>query len=932
MAKSDKNGNQQRLFNTRLVPGREGSGKLFEEEMVTDDGPVECLGMTFENDEKRREYFLEKLREKLQDPEFRKIEGFPIGEDEDILALSDPPYYTACPNPFIGDFIKQHGEPYDPDVPYSREPFASDVSEGKNDPLYRLPSYYTKVPPRAIQKYLEHYTEPGDVVLDAFCGSGMTGIAALTDRLSGKKRAGTKAAYESRFPILIDLSPLASFTAAILNSPILPDLAAGNGGAVADVVTREILPLYASSWDGEATVSFDYAVWSDWGECSECGCSFLLYDATVDFENKRMQSQYPCPECGATLKSRSQKKLFTTEYDPWLNKPVSIAKTTLVLLSRRLGNQAVRREASIMDTNLAEEVGKREVTRIPNEIEYSHMTHERNNLPEYWGINYIHQFYTRRNYYAIDRLLSMTAEGKRRTALFAVLTMLDNNATRRNRFYVDKRRPKGSPVGPLSNTLYVPTVQTETNVGLKVLSVLEEAAKLKAVWPRQRALVSTQSATALSQIPEHTVDFVFTDPPFGGNINYSEQSILGEWWLGVSTNNKAEAITNTAQKKGLVEYQEIMTQCFREYYRVLKPGRWMVVEFHNSSNAIWAAIQQALEASGFVIATVALLDKIHSTLHQDHKAAAVDKDLAITVYKPNGGLEERFKLEAGTEEGVWDFVRTHLKQLPVFLPRENQAAIIAERQHYLLFDRMVAFHVQRGVTVPISAAEFYLGLSQRFPERDGMFFLTEQVAEYDKKRMTVKEVLQLQLFVSDEATAIQWLKQQLTRKPQSFQDIHPQFIKEIGGWQKHEKPLELSDLLRENFLSYDGKGEVPSQIHSYLSSNFKELRKLAKDDPALKAKAKDRWYVPDPNKAGDLEKLRERALMREFEEYRESKQKRLKVFRLEAVRAGFKKAWQEREYATIIAVARKIPDNVLQEDPKLLMWYDQAVTRAGEDE
>jgi len=146
---------------------------------------------------------------------------------------------------------------------------------------------------------------------------------------------------------------------------------------------------------------------------------------------------------------------------------------------------------------------------------------------------------------------------------------------------------------------------------------------------------------------------------------------------------------------------------------------------------------------------------------------------------------------------------------------------------------------------------------------------------------------------------------------------------------ENEKPLELSELLKENFLLYDGKGEVLSQIHSYLSSNFKELRNLAKDDPALRAKGKDRWYVPDPNRAGDLEKLRERALMREFEEYRESKQKRLKVFRLEAVRSGFKKAWQERDYATIIAVARKIPEKILQEDPKLLMWYDQALTRMG---
>ncbi len=113
------------------------------------------------------------------------------------------------------------------------------------------------------------------------------------------------------------------------------------------------------------------------------------------------------------------------------------------------------------------------------------------------------------------------------------------------------------------------------------------------------------------------------------------------------------------------------------------------------------------------------------------------------------------------------------------------------------------------------------------------------------------------------------------------------------------------------------------------SPNSGELRNLPKDHERLRAKAKHRWYVPDPNRFADVGKLRERALLHEFEEYRESKQRRLKVFRLEAVRAGFKKAWQERDYATIIAVAHKILEDVLQEDPKLLMWYDQALTRMG---
>jgi hypothetical protein len=50
--------------------------------LTRDSGPVTCLSMTFLNDEERRKHFLEKLREKLKDPDFRKIDGFPVGSDE----------------------------------------------------------------------------------------------------------------------------------------------------------------------------------------------------------------------------------------------------------------------------------------------------------------------------------------------------------------------------------------------------------------------------------------------------------------------------------------------------------------------------------------------------------------------------------------------------------------------------------------------------------------------------------------------------------------------------------------------------------------------------------------------------------------------------------------------------------------------------------
>lgn len=151
----------------------------------------------------------------------RNIEGFPIGTDEDIIALSDAPFYTACPNPFIEDFIKEYGTPYDEATDnYHREPFAADVSEGKNEPIYMAHSYHTKVPYKAITKFIEHYTNPGDLVFDGFCGTGMTGVAA---RALGEKSFYVDA-YEdnSRHAIVSDLSPVASFLASNYNSLIDP--------------------------------------------------------------------------------------------------------------------------------------------------------------------------------------------------------------------------------------------------------------------------------------------------------------------------------------------------------------------------------------------------------------------------------------------------------------------------------------------------------------------------------------------------------------------------------------------------------------------------------------------------------------------------------------------------------------------------------------
>lgn len=937
--------NRDSLFQSKLVPGKPGSGRLFDEELTVQDGPVTCLGMTFANDAERRAYFTEKLREKLKDPEFRKIEGFPIGADDDILALSDPPYYTACPNPWLTDFIAEwEAAKATGNAPYHREPFATDVSEGKTHPVYKAHAYHTKVPHLAIVPSILHYTEPGDIVLDGFSGSGQTGVAAqwcgtapasyraeLEKKWKAEGRPAPK--WGARHCVLNDLSPTATFISSNYNQPFDVKAFASAASKLLADVEQELGWMYETLHsDGTTKGRIEYTVWSEVFTCPNCAGDVVFLDEALDEDTKRVQESFPCPHCQAQVSKRSLQKSYETVFDSALDSTLQKPKRVPSLISYKVGKTRYEKKPGQADLDVLRKIAALDLpgclpkTALP----YMHMTHERARMDKS-GVTHIHHFFLPRAAQALGamwRRARSHPDVRMRHMLMFFVEQAFWTASLLNRY-----RPTGySQVNQyMTGVYYVASQHAEPSPWYILDGKADRLPKaFEAAYARKTGtVIATCSTTAKLSLPDVSIDYIFTDPPFGENIYYADLNFLVESWYGVLSNTSAEAIVDRAKNKALPDYQELMRQCFAEYYRVLKAGRWITIVFHNSRNAVWNAIQEALQAAGFVVADVRTLDKKQGSYRQV-TSTATKQDLVISAYKPNGGLEERFQLSAGTEQGVWDFVSTHLKNLPVFDQAGNRGKTIAERTDFRLYDRMVSFHVLRGVTVPLSASEFYAGLAQRYVSRDGMYFLPEQTVEYDRKRLTVEEVDAPELFVLDEATAREWLREYLKRRPSTFQELHPQFIREIGGWQKHETPLELSELLGQNFLCYDGNGPVPEQIHAYLSSNWKELRNLAKDDPALRAKARDRWYVPDPNKAGDLEKLREKALLKEFDAYKQEK-KKLKVFRLEAVRAGFKKAWADRDYATIVAVADKIPANVLEEDPKLLMWYDQATTRMGGD-
>ncbi len=906
-------------------------------------GSVECLGQTFESDAARREHYLELLAEKLRDLEFRKTPGFPQGTDESILRMSDPPYYTACPNPFLEEFVRVHGRPYDPAEVYDREPFAVDVSVGKTDQLYKAHGYHTKVPHLAIVPSILHYTKPGDFVLDGFGGSGMTGVAAQwcgTAPLKYRRKINEEwkqAGYEApqwgaRRVVLNDLGPAATFISANYNLPF--DVSAFTEAAqrILDEVDDELGWMYETVHsDGKTRGRINYTVWSEIFSCPECAGEVVFLEEALDRATKRVRDEFPCPGCSAKLTKKKLERRYESSFDELIGETVKAPKRQPVLINYSVGKEKFEKALDLQDWEVLQRIeGMSLPHEIPSQIlPYMHMTHERARM-DTAGITHLHHFFLPRAAHALAALWRK-AEAESDGRLRNMLLYFVEQAIWGMSILARYAPTHFSQVNQqLSGIYYVGSqivdVSPEYNLGGK----LKRLAKAFQIMPSMacQACVTTGDCATLAA-PADSIDYIFTDPPFGENIYYADLNFLVESWHGVTTNAEPEAIVDRAKKKSTVDYQDLMRRCFEEYHRVLKPGRWMTVVFSNSKNQIWRAIQEAMGTAGFVVADVRTLDKQQGSYRQV-TSSAVKQDLVISAYKPSEILSNQFKLGTAGADSVWSFITEHLRNVPVFVGKSGEADVIAERTQQMLHDRMIAFFVQRGVAVPISGPEFLSGLHARFPERDGMYFLPGQVTEYDRKRTAVGKLRQLSLFVSDEASAIQWIRQQLHDKPQSFQDLQPLFMQQLQSWAKHEKTIELKEILELNFFCYDGNGPVPSQIHRYLSTNFRAFRNLEKDDADLKAKAVDRWYVPDPNKEGDLDKLRLRTLLKEFEAYRTSTARKIKEFRTEAVRAGFKHCYDEGDYKTIADVAAKLPEQVIQEDEKLLMYYDVATMRLGD--
>ena len=479
-----------------------------------------------------------------------------------------------------------------------------------------------------------------------------------------------------------------------------------------------------------------------------------------------------------------------------------------------------------------------------------------------------------------------------------ILTGIINRSSNMNRIHVNHffNFLGGWNGGNLKGTLYLPSLPIETSilaqVGDKLSAMIRAEDELSRVRPN---ILYVGSADCL-QLNDNSVDYIFTDPPFGANINYSELNSLPEPWLRVITNNSHEAIENTSQNKDAQHYRDTMSHCFYEYWRVLKPGKWMTVEFSNTSASVWNSIQSSLQYAGFVVANVAALDKKQGSFMAVTTTTAVKQDLVISCYKPSTELTKKLEWMRGDKSSVWNFIDEHMSHLAVHIEKGNKTTTVVERSPKILYDRLISYYVQHGYPVPMDAHQFQEGLRERYLERDGMYFTASQAAEYEQKRKNTTGVAPMGIIVSDEANGIEWLRNLLRDTPKTYQEIQPDWMQAINGVRKNDILPELRDILEENFI------EEPN----------------------------GKWRLPNIQDDVDMTSLRTKALLREFRSYVEAAQKpksKIKEARVEALRAGFKQCYIDKDFETIVTVSNKIPQNLLQEDEVLLQFYDIALNK-----
>ncbi|MGO8900254.1 MAG: DNA methyltransferase [Isosphaeraceae bacterium] len=547
-------------------------------------------------------------------------------------------YYSGDkPNPNLRRFVEEHATAYDPEADdYSVPAFNRPIETTKATAIYNMHVYWSKKPHTAIRQYVRHYTRPGDIVLDPFCGSGGTALAAL---------------LEGRKAIASDRSPAATFITKNHCTPVDPDALREAFEQVKREVQPEIDWLYETRCDrcgGKATTG--YTVYSQVFQCPRCLKKIALHDCGDDKAETaagKVKAVRVCPSCqakGHTEVIRSQDEKFG--YVP-----------VKVVYRCENGCKPAREVREHDDAAKKGEFFKRyDLGRVreieAREIPHWYPRHKMMNVEDDskpWGAEWregrnfrtVAELFTKRNLWALAAIraaISRVENDAVRDALMFGLTGITLNSSK-----MYKERESGRGIS--SGTYYVPQISREMVVtngyDYKIETQLIPAfAELAGVDPCH-ACISTQSCTDLAAVPSNSIDYIFTDPPYAEKVQYGELNFVWEAWLDLDTTwHEEEIIVNEVRGKSAADWEALMKKAIAECFRVLKPGRWLSLCYHDTSEGTWTLVQDIMAEAGFVVDrsdSTLFIDTGQKSYNQINADKATKRDLVINFRKPKAG-------------------------------------------------------------------------------------------------------------------------------------------------------------------------------------------------------------------------------------------------------------------------------------------------------
>jgi DNA modification methylase len=529
-------------------------------------------------------------------------------------------------------------EPFQPRSDVRDTPFEGNIRAGKNTYVYDAHTYHTKVPPGGIAQLIKYYTKVGDLVLDPFCGSGMTAVAAA--------ELGRKAS-------LSDISPAAVFIARHLNSPIdAKKYIKAVRAVISDARDLEGLLYNTHCRSCGNTIPILYMVWSYGVICPSCKNEFLLWDVARDerasVRESKILSNFKCPHCQRRLVKRGLSR--TRRY------PVQVGY--------KCCGRGPKEQTAELDDHDRAMLSCIEQDGIPEELWYPRDAFPlgiNTRQPIAAGITRVDQAYTTRALYAMAWLWKKIKENPD-PELAGKLLFTFTSLYQRVTVFSEFRFWGGS-----SNTANynVPFISNEQNVFRTFLRKANTISWYFESAARNRADVDVRVASAcdLKHITDKSIDYIFTDPPFGGNINYSEMNFLWESWLGQYTDTREEAIINSVQGKNEEDYKLLLTRAFKECRRVLKEHGWLTIVFHNSSRSVWGALEHAIRDAGFAVYGSQTFDKTHGTFKQFVSDNAVGYDLVLQCRTADGN-EKLPQPALNVHSAIRDFVAARIAADP----------------------------------------------------------------------------------------------------------------------------------------------------------------------------------------------------------------------------------------------------------------------------